>query len=124
MAKQKVTIEVDVPDGYEPTGEYRCPEGHEAYLTDSGKLQYANVRFECIKCIILRKQFEWPAWLKAAAIARDQDGVVWAYRSAPRANAHGWISNGGDVMRIKPEFIDLNLPDVRVWVISFKRIKP
>ena len=32
MSKQKVTIEVDVPEGYEATGEYRVPREGEIHL--------------------------------------------------------------------------------------------
>lgn len=30
--KQRITIEVDVPDGYRPTGEYRFRKECEAYI--------------------------------------------------------------------------------------------
>lgn len=36
MSKQKIEIEVDVPDGWEAVAEYRCPHKKEPHLTASG----------------------------------------------------------------------------------------
>jgi hypothetical protein len=33
MAKQKIEVTIDIPDEYEPTGEYRVPQAGEHYLS-------------------------------------------------------------------------------------------
>jgi hypothetical protein len=57
--KQKIEIEVDIPEGYEATGEYRRPECGECYLWDTG----ANIGKSCCDpeerdtpLVILRKK--------------------------------------------------------------------
>jgi len=63
MPKQKIEIEVDVPDGWEVTGEYRKPLDHEPYISKEGWLAERNIGVDGPR-IILRKKYVPPAWLK------------------------------------------------------------
>ena len=66
MSKQKVTVEIDVPDGYKATGELRYPVPLVDYY-----LLINPVRVGHLKSLqsttgprfILRKSWEPPAWL-------------------------------------------------------------
>jgi hypothetical protein len=52
--KQQVTIEVDVPDGWELTGEYRLPRRGEYCLLVCGVHEAAG-NFQACRCFILRR---------------------------------------------------------------------
>jgi hypothetical protein len=81
MPKQTVTIELEVPEGYEATGEYRCVRYGEVYL-DRG--------FEAVTMDSQREtNFHWPIlrrkpdpvqeWL--AACPKWIPEGVWIYRN-------------------------------------------
>lgn len=61
MAKQKVEIEVDVPDGYELTGEYRRPNEGDVYLSGSGGINICAGDGDFNRLIMRRvKQYREP----------------------------------------------------------------
>ena len=71
MPKQKIEIEVDVPDGWEATGEYRVPYIGDFYVhhTGSSPIAFQNVVIGPRNVvigprIILRKKYVPPSWLK------------------------------------------------------------
>lgn len=63
MAKQKVEIEVDVPDGYEATGEFRTPvNSQDIFLLDAHGSIRTGGHYWGVPRIILRrvKQYREP----------------------------------------------------------------
>lgn len=58
--KQKVTVELDIPDGWEATGEYRAPRAGENYL-EKKRVFLTTVDLERMKRIILKKSIPTPA---------------------------------------------------------------
>lgn len=64
--KQKVEIEVEVPDGYEATGKYREPCCGEFCLDCYGEAEYIAHDGEKRQCIILRKKaLTGQAWVNS-----------------------------------------------------------
>lgn len=60
MAKQNVLIEVDVPDGWEATGEFRAPVVGE-FHAQHGKAISVNINFATPRIILRRvKQYREP----------------------------------------------------------------
>lgn len=55
MAKQDFTITANIPDGWEPTGEYRCPREDEWYLYFPHCALQAGANFLVEQFLILRK---------------------------------------------------------------------
>ncbi len=60
MPKQTLTIEVDVPDGWMATGEYRPPNKGEHYLQTGKSQAYFT---PTVDFLILRKTWQPPAWM-------------------------------------------------------------
>jgi hypothetical protein len=60
MAKQK--IEIDVPAGYEATGEYRCAKVGEWYFDCCSNAVECKQYTTCGQYPILRKVWELPKW--------------------------------------------------------------
>ena len=103
MVKQRVTIEVDVPDGYEPTGENIKITAAMVLATQQ---QFVGVG------IILRKTFEWPTWLKAKAIAKDGDGRWFAYGEVPHKRDDNRWGVAAVACCLNQILFDIDLPDV------------
>lgn len=55
MAKQKVTIEVDVPEGWVASGHYRQPCAGEFILTDRGNVVECSEGGDMVAGIIVEK---------------------------------------------------------------------
>jgi hypothetical protein len=62
---QQLTIGVEVPAGYEATGEFRWPKAGEPFLTNSGTASNSSANDVCglsQNRIILRKLWSFPEW--------------------------------------------------------------
>jgi hypothetical protein len=70
MPQQTITLTIDVPEGYELTGEFRPPKQGEQVRCDDGRVIAAPHDF-CAPFFILRRTWQPPAWIP--------DGV-WVYR--------------------------------------------
>lgn len=82
MAKQTVTIEVDVPEGWE-FDRFDMPKAGEHWIDGAGMLHCAGFNYADTACVIVKKAWQWPAWLKAEWVAMDKDGEWWAYSNEP-----------------------------------------
>lgn len=77
MPTQTITIEVDVPEGWEATGEYRRVTRGERYLTCANGVQYVGTwcpkhEPSGSKYIVLRKAWQPEPWMPEGS---------WVYKS-------------------------------------------
>jgi hypothetical protein len=76
----KIEINVDIPTGYEATGEYKVPGADEYFLSLAGHVE--NGEGLATPRIILKKSIVWVDaclprdWGKAARFSND-DGATW-----------------------------------------------
>lgn len=118
MPKQQITIEVDIPDGYEATGEFRCPELGELYIS-RGQTHQACFQNYASDHLILRKKWQWPDWLKAPWIAMDSNGTWWAYTQPPTIDGPSWF--GGDPVRLSEYHLHFTPPPCDDWTKSLRK---
>lgn len=127
MPKQQITIEVDIPDGYEATGEFRLPdESRECWLSNfsavcephGGRATVHGPR------LILRKKWQWPDWLKAPWIAMDKNGEWYAYKEQPDLmdGFVTWQSSGpASHTLIDSGMFDFTPPECTDWKQSLRK---
>lgn len=101
---------IDIPEGYEFV-RYGVAKIGESTLYYNGEITYWYIT-SCNSRIIVRKKFEWPSWLKAAAIATDKNREVWIYGEVPVKGEYSWfVENGSsNETRINENLINLDLP--------------
>lgn len=122
--KQTITIEVDVPPGYEAFA-FRRPLRDELFINTRGELDaYDTDALITSRYLIVRRAFAWPAWLKCAAIAKDRNGSWRGYQEIPELCKHEeiWHHRGLDRHFLSVDILDIDLPDVP-WEQSL-RINP
>lgn len=84
MAKQKSEIEVDVPDGWEATGEWRPARQGEAVIHPDHCHAFVMNTEGMSNRIILRKKYVPPSWLKPGTwLFQTESGIWYASRSEP-----------------------------------------
>jgi len=115
METYKATIEIDCPTGYEVVG-FREPLEGEMFCdtlhSGARGVVIAKTDFTSLE-IIIRKSFVWPSWLNAASIAKDVDGIVFAYSEiAVLQPNERWIGGGYALLSAKWFNIDHGLDDV------------
>lgn len=62
---QQITIQIETPEGYEATGEYRFPRVGEPFMSVSGNAVIPTDADSCnrrMNRIILKKVWSFPAW--------------------------------------------------------------
>lgn len=64
MPKQKVEIEIDVPEGYEYTGEYRCPIEGEPNTIKGSDIRVGGKGYNTIAFILRKKELTGWEWLR------------------------------------------------------------
>jgi hypothetical protein len=63
MAKHTVGIEIEVPEGWRPTGEYRRPSVGEYYLSYNSVVLRTIRNLDLETKLILVRDWEWPTHL-------------------------------------------------------------
>ena len=123
MAKQKIEIEVDIPDGYEFV-RYGVPVDRDLLVSSAGDV------VECWGCqsavprvprVIVREAWQWPEWLKADYIAMDRDGDWYAHRDMPMRYERFWVTE--DSMHLDIRMFDFTPPPCDDWKQSL-RVRP
>ena len=119
--KQEITITVDIPEGYEATGEYRMANGEDMCLSESGD-NWIAVSGEDSRGnhIILRKKWKPPEFLNPGWIAMDESGAWFWFESEPVFYEHYWAGPGG-FARLS-EWLNWTPPTVTDWKQSLTRI--
>lgn len=108
MPTQRVTIEIDVPDGREAVFSHQSP-GFSEHL----------VFFE------LRDKWQPPAWLKPGWICQQADGTWWWTTKEPRRiTSDDWIETDdkGMFCLTGPPYLDFTPPPCTDWKLSLRRI--
>ena len=111
MPKQKIEIEVDIPDEYEATGEYRLPLRGEHFLASDGHVYRADFNYMSAAYPIVQKAWQWPEWLKAPYIAMSPTGWWYAYRYIPFHVGDDWSGDweyldDDDILNFTPPACD------------------
>lgn len=85
MSKQKLTVEIEVPEGYELTGEVRPPKVNEFFLDSDWKsLGMAYISFSQSSFPILRKVENWKPLSFEKALAIGKIGLKHRFRIPSR----------------------------------------
>ena len=123
-----VELEVELPEAlrgeWEPV-RFGYPRDGENYVT-CGKVA-ASHRDHCEATtnpmLIVRKIWQWPAWLKAEWIAMDADGYWFAFNSEPFDHEYekAWFSEHGENSILDTEFFDFTPPPCTDWRTSKRR---
>ena len=100
----KCSIDIDLPADvlrdWEPVA-FRAPrEGDDAY--------YDCVMKKALTChilsmgagIILRRRFQWPAWLRCRYLVWDADGTVSGCRDLPARTDSEWIATSAEGLEL------------------------
>ena len=119
MAKQKIEIEVDIPDGYEFI-RYGVPiAGEFVIYPDDAVMRSSGVSFGSY--IIVREAWKWPPWLKADYIAMDKEGDWYAHRDRPIRYERFWVTE--DNLHLAIGILDFTPPPCDDWTQSL-RVRP
>ena len=128
MPLQAFTITADVPDGYEPTGEYRKPKAGE-YINFSGIRHVTDGHLYGNDYVILRPVWKWPEFVKPGCwIAMDKNGNWAFYDEEPHITLNGgneWLPRGAAFVMAGEvaNFFNFTPPPCTDWKLS-KRQKP
>jgi hypothetical protein len=117
MKKQKMEIEVEIPNGYELS---RVCTGEHPEL---GPGEEVELRFQLCGVwhfVVVRPEWKWPDWLTAEWIAMDKDGEWWSHEYRPFTEDYVWDSTGG-MMRIDVDHIAFTPPPRTDWTQSLRR---
>ena len=96
----KQTLELDVPEGYELTGEYRAPVRGEFFLAPYPPFAIASIGNTANIYAILRKKSEPLTidWSHVSSefnyLAKDADGTVFIFAKRPNLHVREWSSIG------------------------------
>ena len=124
MPIQTFQVTADIPEGYEPTGEYR-----ELRSGEFGLFEGTAFPSQCdpLEYPVLRPLWQWPEWIKPGCwIALDRGGNWWLYTHEPQLHGGTWSSGCGRACPINEDFsgvIDFTPPPCTDWRQS-KRQKP
>lgn len=103
MPLQSVTLQMNIPEGHEVTGEVRPAKEKEPWMTATGQI-YHGASFN--PQIILRKKFALPEWVKPGTwYAMDADGDEYFYRTKPNME-HGHWEYCGLAVKVRRELYD------------------
>lgn len=118
----KQTLELEVPEGWELTGEYRAPKPGDYFINSRGRVfDYCSTQLTTPKPIV-RRVWQWPEWLKAGWTAMDKNGIWWAYTEKPRVSGNGWTSPGIGIYEvINSQLLDFTPPPCDGWRQSLRK---
>ena len=111
MPKQQVTIEVDVPEGYEVTKAYK-----------GGSTTKQGVLTEVRYALVVEKGWQWPEWTNLNWLAMDKCGAWSFYENEPsiEVGEDFWYSDEGCYIEINGGF-NFTPPLCTDWRTSKRR---
>jgi hypothetical protein len=117
MKKQKMEIEVEIPNGYELS---RVCTGEHPEL---GLGEEVELRFQLCGVwhfVVVRPEWQWPDWLTAEWIAMDKCGWWYAYGEEPHVCDKHWMADK-EVSRINELLVNFTPPRCTDWTQSLRR---
>lgn len=123
MPNQVVEIKVSIPDGYVFDG-FRVPYPGDLYMVDGDVRERKCDTSIGFPCLIVKKDWVWPDWLKAGWIAMDEDGEWYAYNETPRLRESTWhpvLSRGAaDMTYLGVDLLRFDPPKCDDWKKSLR----
>ena len=121
-----VTVKVELPEGYELASDrLRRVIFGDWYVTEGKVCKWCEQRMSSREYVIVRPVWQWPPWLKAAAIVKNAYGEWKACRTVPElclSAGSGWDEYGTWVT-LYPELFDFTPPPCDDWHNSL-RVNP
>jgi hypothetical protein len=124
MSSQIVEIKVSIPDGY-VFDSFRIPYPGDLYLVDGSVRERKCDTSIGFPCLIVKKDWVWPAWLRAGWIAQDKDGEWYGYNCQPSLNADGgrWDApalSDDPIINLEPDIVAFEPPHCENWMRSLR----
>lgn len=120
---QIVEIEVDIPDGY-MFDSFRIPHPGDLYIVEGTVRERKCDTSIGFPCVIVKKDWVWPDWLKAAYIAMDEDGEWYCYNKRPHMKADRWIIGDGSAstncIALDQDMLRFSPPHCSDWTRSLR----
>jgi len=119
-----VNVKVEIPAGYELASDTIRPAEFGEYILENGHAKkWADTEKSCRYHVIIRKAWQWPAWLKAAALVMDKKGRWMACKTVPTLTPDDSWDPYVWWVPVAHEFIDFTPPPCDDWRDSL-RINP
>jgi hypothetical protein len=120
MPNQVVEIKVSIPDGY-VFDSFRIPYPGDLYMVDGDVRERKCDTSIGFPCLIVRKDWVWPDWLKAGWIAMDEDGEWYAYNYEPEPGKNVWFPvDDGDMSFLGIDLFRFDPPPCDDWKKSLR----
>lgn len=100
MPKQQITIEIDVPEGF-----------------DAGPVDVLSLESYSKVLVHYHRRWQWPDFIKVDWVAMDEDGEWYAFMSEPQLNVGYWSGNRILLSR----FTNFQSPPCTDWRLSKRR---
>ena len=121
MTKQKIEIEVDIPDWCEFV-RYGIPADGDLSISSTGDVIELRAP-SAVPRVIVREAWQWPPWLKADYIARAKVEKWYAYKIKPTIGSSAWFTHDGEVCCLSNGMFDFTPPPCDDWTQSL-RVRP
>lgn len=124
MPNQIVEIKVSIPDGY-VFDSFRIPYPGDLYMVDGDVRERKCDTSIGFPCLIVRKDWVWPNWLKAGWIAMDEAGAWWAYNTKPQTDISAgvwWVGSdeNNPIVELDPDIVAFTCPHCSDWTKSLR----
>lgn len=99
----KVQIEIDIPSGHE-VDTVRHTNSHY-----DGTLVYCVTVKAAKPFLINGVPSDWPEWLLADWITKDEDGELYLHKSEPKRESDGWVCTNG-IHYLDKSLVGIDIP--------------
>lgn len=124
MPNQIVEIEVSIPDGY-IFDCFRVPYPGDLYIVDGSVRERKCDTSIGFPCVIVKKDWSWPTWLRAGFIAQDKSGDWYGFNCKPHLCVDGgrWdvpASSDDPIIELDPDIVAFDPPPCENWIKSIR----